>query len=193
MSELTEYGVGRTFYIPMPKQGSTDYAVAADWSPAPGDVTVVRDNLFAANIGTLPSYSSTYKLWSYQLTGTELTGKCIAVIIMDQGTKAVADNTILIETFGNSAAQFWYNFNLDNSALKGIFIGSPTSTGTTTTVIDTKLTGSDVDWYKGRILIALGTFKGQGSRITAYAPGSKTLTIDAMTQPLPVGEAYAIL
>src|SRR5262245_38974667 len=166
MSELTKYNVARSFYIPMPKQGSTDYAVAADWTPVAGDVKVIKDYTSIANIGTLPFYSAGYPgLWVFQLTQTELSAKCIQVVTMDTAPKAVADNTLIIETMGDPAAQFPYDFSLSNAALGAIFYGSVTGSTAVNSLIDSKLTASDTDFYKGRILLPLsGALRYQGSR-----------------------------
>lgn len=107
---LRTYGVTLTdsyaIYIPLLKYATpTDFAVAADWTPAAGDVKVSIDNGAAANIGTLPSYV-TSKGWKFILSDTELTGKNIQVRVMDSATKAVCDDGFTVETMGNASA-FW--------------------------------------------------------------------------------------
>ncbi len=104
---------GTLVRIPMPKAGSNDYATSSDWTPAAGDVKVSIDGGSLANIGTLPTYSN--GLWNFTLTGAELTGKSIHVVIVDSATKAVDDNTIIIETFGHASAMFVVDFTDANS------------------------------------------------------------------------------
>lgn len=79
-------------------------------------------------------------------------------------------------------------------ALSGMFVGSCTSTGTTTTIVDTKLTESATDHWKGRIVIFLsGTLKGQATDITAFTPGTDTATVTALTSAPQSGDVYMIV
>jgi hypothetical protein len=194
MSELTKYGQARDFYLPIPKAGSTDFALAADWTPVAGDVKVSKDGAADANITTLPAApASTTGLWKVALSATELTAKQISVRIMDPATAAVVHDALTIVTFGDVNAQFPYDFSLPNYALGAIFYGSVTGAVTTTTLIDSKLTAGDTDFYKGRILLPLtGTQRYQGSKITAFNPATDQLTFDQMTQAMANGNLYAI-
>lgn len=102
------YGVLLTdataIYVNLRKYATpTDYAVAADWTPATGDVKVSKDGGAAANIGTLPSYV-TDKGWKFILSATELTCQQIVVRIADSATKAVCDFAFTVETYGNASA-----------------------------------------------------------------------------------------
>jgi len=190
--DLTKYGVARDFYIPIPKQGSTDFASTADWTPAAGDVKVSKDGGADANIATLPSaVASTAGLWKVSLSNTELTAKAVSVRIMDAATKAVMDDALRILTFGDPNAQYPYDFSLPNYALAAITYGSVTGTATTTTLQDSSLTVADVDFYKGRILLPLtGALRGLGSKINGYTTG--VLTFDAMTRAMAASDKYAI-
>lgn len=89
--------------IPIVKAGVNDFAVAADWTPAAGDVKISKDSGAAANIGTLPIYQ-TNEGWEFVFTGAELSAKRISILIVDSATKAIEDQFFIIETFGNAAA-----------------------------------------------------------------------------------------
>lgn len=88
----------------MPKAGSPDFATGSDWTPATGDVKVSIDGGSTANTTNLPTYTGGQ--WVFILTAAELTGKRIFVSIVDSATKAVDDNSFVVETFGNASAQF---------------------------------------------------------------------------------------
>lgn len=191
MIRMTKYGVPRNFYIPIPKAGSTSFALAADWTPAVGDVKISKDGLADANIATLPAaMASTAGLWCVYLSGPEVTAKQINVRIM---AAAVVHDALEIVTFGDPLAQHAMDFNLRNDALGAIFYGSVTGAVTPTTLIDATLTQADTDFFKGRILLPLtGTQRFQASKITAFNPSTDQLTFDAMTQAMAGGDKYAI-
>jgi hypothetical protein len=88
--------------IPMPKAGSSDFAVGVDWTPVAGDVLVSIDGAAQAQIATLPAYSNGQ--WVYQLSIAETTGKSIRVTIVDAAMKAVDDQFFSLETYGNASA-----------------------------------------------------------------------------------------
>jgi hypothetical protein len=104
---------GTHLRVPIPKAGSTDFATGSDWTPATGDVKLSKDGGSQANIGTLPSYTN--GAWEFQLTGGELTCKQLEIMIVDSATKAIVDQSILIETFGNASAM--YQADLSAAAL----------------------------------------------------------------------------
>ncbi len=94
--------------IPMVKRGVVDFAVGADWTPATGDVKVSKDGGAAANIATLPAAVAmgNTAYWEFVFSGTELSCGTLAVTIADSATKAVEDQSFLIETFGNASALY---------------------------------------------------------------------------------------
>jgi hypothetical protein len=192
MAELAEYGVQKYFDISLPKQGSSDFAVGADWIPATGDVKLWNGST-EGNLSTLPT-AVTGGLWRFTLLGTELQAKCVTVKIIDVPTKAVMDNFFRVETFGHpTLAQYAMNFNLRNDALKAIYYGTVTGAATLTTLVDSGLVAADIDFYKGRILLPTsGTQRFQASKINAFAPGTDLLTFDAMTVAMQTGDTYAI-
>lgn len=104
--ELRKYGVGTgaDLIIPIVKAGVSDFAVAADWTPAAGDVKISKDGGTAANIGTLPVFVTGIG-WKFVFTDAELTAKRININVVDSATKAIEDQHIIIETYGNASAQ----------------------------------------------------------------------------------------
>lgn len=90
--------------LPMIKAGSNDFATDSDWTPAAGDVKVSINSGTEANITTLPAYTNGW--WIFQFSGAETTGKSIRVKVVDSATKAVEDQSFIIETFGNASAMY---------------------------------------------------------------------------------------
>lgn len=88
--------------IPVRKAGSADYATGSDWTPATGDVKVVKDAGAPANIATLPSYVN--GSWQFTLSAAELTAKLVEVRVVDSATKAVDDAGFNVFTFGHASA-----------------------------------------------------------------------------------------
>lgn len=101
------YGTQDTIHFPIKKAGLSDFAGSADWTPASGDVLISIDGGDFSGTTNLPSAigGAGSKGWILTLTAAELTGKQIMVQIVDQGTKVVDDQCILIETFGHASAQ----------------------------------------------------------------------------------------
>ncbi len=104
-------GTGADVIIPMIKRGVVDFAVAADWTPAAGDVKISKDGGAAANIGTLPVFITDIG-WKFIFSDAELTAARININIVDSATKAVEDQHFSVETYGNAAAQHAFDFNL---------------------------------------------------------------------------------
>src|SRR6266496_5553121 len=97
---------GSHIRIPMIKRGTTDFALAADWTPAAGDVKVSKDGGAAANIATLPTAVTVGNtgFWEFPLSASELTCKQLVVTVADGPPKAVEDNMFVVETFGHANA-----------------------------------------------------------------------------------------
>lgn len=104
---LSKYGVARHIYIPIPKAGSANHAVSADWTPAAGDVKISKDGGATANVTNLPTAIAmgNSTIWDFSLTLTELTAAQVVVTIADSATKAVDDTGFIVETYGNASAQ----------------------------------------------------------------------------------------
>lgn len=112
---LNKYGVARVIEIPLQKAGSNNFAVGADWTPAAGDVKIIKDGGAAANVTNLPTAiaSGNGAVWSFSLTATEMQAARLIVVVSDASTKAVEDEAFVIETYGNSSGQ--HEFDLDTS------------------------------------------------------------------------------
>lgn len=108
----TSTASGTHIRVPIPKAGSTDFATGSDWTPATGDVKLSKDGGSQANIGTLPAFTN--GAWEFQLTGTELSCKQLEVMVVDGATKAIVDQAILIETFGNASAMYQADLSAAN-------------------------------------------------------------------------------
>jgi hypothetical protein len=100
----TAAGTGTKIGMQHTKFGASDFATGSDWTPAAGDVKVSIDEGAEANIGTLPTYTNGW--WIYTFTGGETTGKSIRVKIVDAATKVINDDYFEIETDGNASAMW---------------------------------------------------------------------------------------
>lgn len=105
---LSKYGVARHIYIPVVKRAVVDFAVGADWTPAAGDVKISKDGGAAANVTNLPAAIAMGNgaVWDFSLTATEMQAAQVVVTVADSATKAVEDQSFIIETHGNASAQF---------------------------------------------------------------------------------------
>lgn len=114
---LSKYGVARHIYIAIPKAGSANHAVGADWTPAAGDVKISKDGGAAANVTNLPTAIAmgNSALWDFSLTATELQAAQVVITVADTATKAVDDTGFSIETYGNASGQ--HEFDLDTASV----------------------------------------------------------------------------
>lgn len=112
---LRKYGQSATFTIPLPKSGTSDFAGSADWSPAPGDVRISRDGGDLSNIATLPTPigGAGAILWEFALSAAEMQAAHIAVQIATDGLQHQA---VLIETYGDAAAQHPFDLGTETPA-----------------------------------------------------------------------------
>lgn len=102
-------GTGADIYIPLIKADSMDFADDGDWTPVAGDVKISIDGASQNNINTLPVYTD--GRWKFVFTNGELTGKQISINIVDSATKAIEDDAIIIETYGNTLAQHVFDLS----------------------------------------------------------------------------------
>jgi hypothetical protein len=97
----------------MIKAGSQDFATSSDWTPANADSQYSKDGAaFGTTNGT-----ATYEgegIWSLALLGSEVDGKVTVVSIIDDATKAVEDQAIIISTYGDDSAQHPLNLIADH-------------------------------------------------------------------------------
>ena len=109
---LRKYGEEATIIFPVVKRSAVDLAVSADWTPATGDTKISKDNGNDANTTNNPAApASTAGKWALTLTATEMQAASIAITIIDSATKAVEDQFILIETYGNASARHAMDFD----------------------------------------------------------------------------------
>lgn len=109
---LQKYGVARHIYIPIPKAGSANHSVSADWTPSAGDVKISKDGGAAANVTNLPTAIAmgNSTIWDFSITATELQAAQVMVTVADSATKAVDDTGFIIETYGNASGQHAFDF-----------------------------------------------------------------------------------
>ncbi len=112
-----KYGTATTIVFPMVKRGVVDLAVTADWTPATGDSKISKDEGATANTTNLPAIASGTS-WKLALTATEMQAARITIQIVDSATKAVEDQFIIIETYGNASAQSPVDY--DNATSLGL-------------------------------------------------------------------------
>ena len=127
-------GTGADVIIPIVKAGSNDFAVSADWTPVAGDVKISKDGGAAANIATLPTFVTDVG-WRFVFSDAELTAARINVNVVDSATKAIEDQHLVIETYGNASAQ--HAFDLDTA---NVTLAAVTHTGAVIPTVST-LTG----------------------------------------------------
>jgi hypothetical protein len=102
-----KYNTATHIYVPMVKRGVADYALGADWTPSAGDVKVSKDGGAAANIATLPTAITmgNTAMWDFTVSAAELQAAKTIITVGDSATKAVEDQFIIIETYGNASAE----------------------------------------------------------------------------------------
>lgn len=112
---MRKYGVSTTITFPLIKAGSNNFAVSGDYTHASGDVKITKDEGTAATATNAPSALTMGNgaIWTLTLTATEMQAARIVVTIIDATTKAIEDQAIIIETYGNASAQ--HEFDLDTA------------------------------------------------------------------------------
>src|SRR4030095_6253533 len=113
MDILREYGQAAVIYMPVIKRGVVDFALAADWTPAAGDVRISKNGGASANVATLPTAITMGNgaMWQFPLSATEMQAADIVVTVVDAATKAVEHQAFLITTYGNASARHRVNLN----------------------------------------------------------------------------------
>jgi hypothetical protein len=108
----TATAAGTHIRVPVIKAGAQDFALSADWTPATGDVKLSKDSGAEANITTLPAFTN--GAWEFQLTGAELSCKTLIIKVVDAATKAVEDQFVIVETYGNTSAMYQADLSAAN-------------------------------------------------------------------------------
>lgn len=115
MAELRKYGVQTDFYFPLIKVGGNNFAVSADYTHSSGDVKISKDGGAAATATNSPSAITMGNgaMWKLTLTATEMQAAKIVITLIDASTKAVEDQMIIVDTYGNASAE--HAFDLDTA------------------------------------------------------------------------------
>ena len=195
MEILAKYGIQQTIYFPMIVAGGTDFAVAADWTPAATDAFLSIDGSTWTQCNNTVAIAVTgAAMWKLTLEATECHGTRIAIAIVDSATKAVEDQGIIVNTVLSGQLE----------ASQGIIIGevdNGTFTATTTILEGLRLSPNTTeeataDHYNGRlILFTSGILLGQMSDITDYvlANSKEKFTYTAVTEAPGDNDRYVIL
>lgn len=167
----SKYGVARHIYIAVPKAGSANHAVGADWTPSAGDVKISKDGGAAANVTNLPTAIAmgNSALWDFSLTATEMQAAQIVVTVSDSATKAVDDTGFPIETYGHASAQ--HEFDLDTPTV----VAASVTAGVTVTTNNDKtgygLSAAAVQAIWDAAVAALTTVGSIGKRLVDNLTG----------------------
>ena len=109
-ANLRKYGLATTLLLPLIKRGAIDFEPGATF--VAGDSKIIKDEGAPANTTNSPVNEGN-GIYSLALTATELQASRIVVTVIDAATKVWEDQAILIETYGNGAAQ--HAFDLDTA------------------------------------------------------------------------------
>jgi len=156
------YGAAYTFRAPVVKAGSTDLAVSGDWTPATGDVKVIKNGASLTDITALPTAYSTSAVWTWGLSAAEMEADEVIIQVVDAPTKTIQDQMFRIITLPQGAVR-------SRLAQAG---------GASTITLDTGATATD-NLYNGNIVaIIAGTGAGQNRVITGYVGSTRVATVD---------------
>jgi hypothetical protein len=107
-----------TIYFPMIKVGGNDFAQSADWTPVAADCQYSEDGAAFSNTGSLVTNEGG-GAWSLAVAASELDGKVTVIKIEDAATKAVEDQMIVIQTWGDDSAGIPFNAIADYVLRRG--------------------------------------------------------------------------
>ena len=125
---LREYATSTTIYFPLITATLNNFTTGGVYSPTAGDSKISIDGGGSSNTTNLPTgvlMGNNALMWKMDLTSGELTGKTMIITIVDASTKAVEDQMIIIDTYGDGNGQLdlrdWADSLLkrDLSALAG--------------------------------------------------------------------------
>jgi hypothetical protein len=176
MSVMTiPWGAVHTFRAPILKAKEIDFAHAADWTPAAGDVMISKDGGAFTNIATLPAFitGSAVLTWTLSAAETEAT-EVIIQVIDKAGTKKVHDQMFRLQTTKAGALFVGH-------------VGAYTAAATTITLAAAPAPSTVTDFYKGAVVtITNGTGANQARIITAYNGATRVATLDSAFATAPV-------
>ncbi len=189
MVYLRRYGLATTLDFSLVKRDVADLAVSADWTPVAGDVKINKDGGADANVATLPSApASTTAKWIQPLAASELSAARAVLTVIDQGTKAVEDWMLIVETYGHPLSQH------PKLAPDIIYTGQVTGAATIQTLIDSGLNQADVNHWVNRIVIfATGNLTYESTRIITFNPSNDQIQFESLTQAPQTGDRYYIV
>lgn len=131
-SFLRKYAATSTVNFPLIGLGTVNFTSTATLTTA--DLKISVDGGAFGTVGTAITNVGSFG-YSYSLTTANLTGKlCTMVIISTAGTKVCEDTMILIETYGNTAAQHTFDFSVANQTVVASAGTVTVSAGTITSV-----------------------------------------------------------
>lgn len=171
---LSKYGEARVIRINIPKAGSANHAVGADWTPAAGDVTISKDGGVAANVTNLPTAIAmgNSAIWAFSLTATEMQAAQINVVVADAAVKAVDDTGFVIETYGNASAQHAFDLDTASTAQTGdsfARLGAPAGASTAADIAAVKTETASIQADTNDIQTRLPAALTAGGNIKADA------------------------
>lgn len=178
MSKLIPWGVAHTFYAVLVDATSDD--LRANPTIASGDFKISLDDGAFANLATLPSVDPASSVQvKITLSAAEAKFTRAVITAIDTATKEWKDNAWALHT----------------PLAEGALCGEITSgTPTTTSFISSQLTGANTDQYKDAYVTFLtGTCAGATKKITAFTPGSDTVTCEALPAAPSVGDVFVIV
>ena len=152
------YGTAFTFRAPMVTANSTNFANA--WTASNGTIKIILDGTTLGNVTTLPTVVSGQYVYSWPLSGSEMTADEVIVQVVDRTN--VTDQAFRIIT-------------LPDGALRSRLAQAGNAT---TITLDPSAVATN-DYYNGSIVaIIAGTGNAQARVITAYVGSTKVATVD---------------
>ena len=137
---------------------STNFANA--WTASNGTIKIIRDGTTLGNVTTLPTVVSGQYVYSWPLSGSEMTADEVIVQVVDRTN--VTDQAFRIIT-------------LPDGALRSRLAQAGNAT---TITLDSSAVATN-DYYNGSIVaIIAGTGNAQARVITAYVGSTKVATVD---------------
>jgi len=107
-----------TIYFPMIKAGSNDFAGSGDWTPVAADTQYSVDGGAFGNTNATPTNEGG-GIWSLTTTAAEVNGKRTVFKIEDAATKAVEDQALIVQTWGDDSAGLPFNAIADYVIRRG--------------------------------------------------------------------------
>lgn len=190
--EITRvYGTATTIYFPLIDAGAADFE-STPVTHASGDTQISIDGGAFSNTTNAFAHEGN-GIYSLALTAAEVTGTVIVITIIDQGTKAYEDQSVIIYTGLGAHVEM----------AKSVIIGevdNATFTPTTTAFEAFRLSPNvteeaTADHYNGRLItFTSGALLGQQKDITDYvqANSKEKFTVSALTEAPSDGDRFVV-